>query len=230
MSARARSVAVLAIVVASALTAGPAAAASDAERLAGTTEYLAKSQLSGGDLYPPAALLIDGASTQAWGALGLAAGGINAAKQKVPGGTPLYDSLKDNLGLLNSTGDAALLLLVEPTVHDVRDDDGTKGYEVEPLVNAVLGGQVRIGPDSGGFAWQSPAWWRPTHAPRLWRRSRWKGCVTTRTCAWRPATRSSARSAGWATTGPPAPGRPSASRPPTPRPPPWPSRRSRPAG
>jgi hypothetical protein len=154
--ARARSVTVLAIVVASALTAGPTMAANNADRLAGTTEYLAKAQLSGGDLYPPAALLIDGASTQAWGALGLAAGGVNAAKQKVPGGTPLYDSLKGNLGLLNSTGDAALFLLVEPTVHDVREDDGTKGYEVEPLVNAVLGGQVRIGPDSGGFAWQSP--------------------------------------------------------------------------
>jgi hypothetical protein len=131
-------------------------AAGDADRLAGTTEYLAKSQLSAGDLYPPAALLIDGPSTQAWGALGLAAGGVNAAEQKVPGGTPLYDSLKGNLGVLDSTGDAALFLLVEPTVHDVREDDGTKGYEVEPLVNAVLGGQVRIGPDSGGFAWQSP--------------------------------------------------------------------------
>jgi hypothetical protein len=157
--ARARSATVLAVaasVAAAALTAGPTMAAGDADRLAGTTEYLAKSQLSGGDLYPPAALLIDGASTQAWGALGLAAGGINAAKQNVPGGTPLYDSLKGNLGLLRSTGDAALFLLVEPTVHDVREDDGTKGYEVEPLVNAVLAGQVRIGPDSGGFAWQSP--------------------------------------------------------------------------
>jgi hypothetical protein len=131
-------------------------AAGNADRLVGTTEYLAKGQLSGGDLYPPAALLVDGASTQAWGALGLAAGGVNAATQKVPGGRPLYDSLKGNLGLLGSTGDAALFLLVEPTVHDVREDDGTKGYEVEPLVNAVLGGQVRIGPDAGGFAWQSP--------------------------------------------------------------------------
>ena len=75
---------------------------------------------------------------------------------RAPGATTLYDSLKGNLGVLNSTGDAALFLLVEPTVHDVREDDGTNGYQVEPLVNAVLGGQVRIGPDAGGFAWQSP--------------------------------------------------------------------------
>ena len=102
-------------------------------------------------------LMIDGASTQAWGALGLAAGGISAAKQReVPDATSLYDSLESHLGLLRSTDDAALFLLVESTVHDVRDDDGTKGYQVEPLVNAVLGGQVTVGPDSGGFAWQSP--------------------------------------------------------------------------
>jgi hypothetical protein len=159
--ARARNVAVLVVVAvsvaASALTAGPAAAAGAADRLIGTTEYLARSQLRSGDLSPPALLLIDGASTQAWGALGLAAGAINAAKQReVPDARTLYDSLKGNLGLLNSTGDAALFLLVEPTVHDVREDDGTKGYEVESLVNAVLAGQVRIGPDAGGFAWQSP--------------------------------------------------------------------------
>jgi hypothetical protein len=158
--ARARSAAVLTVVAsvaASALTAGPAAAAGDADRLVGTTEYLARSQLRTGDLSPPAMLLIDGVSTQAWGALGLAAGGINAAKQReVPDATTLYDSLKGNLGLLNSTGDAALFLLVEPTVHDVRADDGTKSFQVEPLVNAVLAGQVTVGPDSGGFAWQSP--------------------------------------------------------------------------
>jgi hypothetical protein len=162
VSARARSAAVVAVVIAasvatSALTAGPAAAAGAADRLAGTTEYLARSQLRGGDLHPPAPLLIDGPSTQAWGALGLAAGGISATEQRErPGTTTLYDSLKGNLGVLNATGDIALFLLVEPTVHDVRDDDGTKGYEVEPLINAVLADQVRIGPDAGGFAWQSP--------------------------------------------------------------------------
>ena len=161
MLARARSAtaltAIAASVAACALTAGPAAATVDADRLAGTTEYLARSQLSTGNLAPPAVLLIDGPSTQAWGALGLAADGISATNQREnPGTTTLYDSLKGNLGVLNSTGDAALFLLVEPTVHDVRDDDGTKGYAVEPLVNAVLAGQVRIGPDAGGFAWQSP--------------------------------------------------------------------------
>lgn len=164
MLARARSAAALAVAIAAsvaacALTAGPATAASgDADRLAGTKEYLARSQLITGDLFPPAVLLIDGASTQAWGALGLAASGINAAAQRARPEAPktLYDSLSGNLGQFRSTGDAALFLLVEPTVHDVREDDGTNGYEVEPLVNAVLGGQVRIGPDSGGFAWQSP--------------------------------------------------------------------------
>lgn len=156
MLARARS-AVAAVVVACALTAGPAAAAGTADRLAGTTEYLARSQQRTGDLHPPAMLLIDGPSTQAWGALGLAAGGINAAKQReVPDATTLYDALKGNLGVLNSTGDAALFLLLEPTVHELREDDGTKGYQVEPLVNAVLAGQVTVGPGSGGFAWQSP--------------------------------------------------------------------------
>lgn len=159
MSARARSATVLAVAASlatAALTTGTPAAAGEADRLAGTTEYLARSQLRTGELSPPATLLIDGASTQAWGALGLAAGGINAAKQReVPDATALYDSLKGNPGLLRSTGDAALFLLLEPTVHDLRDDDGTKGYEVESLVDAVLAGQTTMGPDSGGFAWQS---------------------------------------------------------------------------
>ncbi len=150
-------VVVAAGVVASALTAGPAAAAGEADLLLATKYYLANSQLSTGDLQPSAPLLVDGPSTQAWGALGLAASGINAANQREnPGTTNLYDSLKGNLGVLRSTGDAALFLLVEPTVHDVDNDDGTKGYQVESLVNAVLAGQVRTGPDSGGFAWQSP--------------------------------------------------------------------------
>ena len=77
-----------AIVVASALTAGPPRPPATPTGSPAPPSTSREGQLRSGDLYPPAALLIDGASTQAWGALGLAAGGVNAAKQRrAPAGT-----------------------------------------------------------------------------------------------------------------------------------------------
>lgn len=162
MSARARSVTALAAVVvaaaglaASALTAGPAVAAGDADRLLATKQYLANSQLSSGDLHPPADTIVEGAKTRLWGALGLAAGAINADKQREsPDTTTLYDSLLGNVNTLHSTGENALLLMVEATVHDVTTEDGATGNHVEALVRTVLSGQATSGPDAGGFGWQ----------------------------------------------------------------------------
>ncbi|HET6508066.1 MAG TPA: hypothetical protein VFG42_14845 [Baekduia sp.] len=155
MSARARSrlgplaAAAAAVVVALAAAPTAPAAVTPADRLFDAEQYLANAITPTGDFQNSATSIPEGRATLAWGALGLAAAGINVNRQRNAGAT-VYEALNRARPLLGTTSDRALYLLVEATIRDLAHDDGTGDATIQGLVDDILPTRVATGDDEGG--------------------------------------------------------------------------------